>query len=66
MTHFAKSVFFPYKNHRPTVRIITDFVTADTKSGRQIHLTIDIYEQTTFEALLKRFVLNLQNLYVKS
>jgi hypothetical protein len=31
----TKSVFFPYKNYRPTVRKIPDIVTADTKSGCQ-------------------------------
>jgi hypothetical protein len=33
-----KSVFFPYKNQRPTVRKITDIVTADTKSGCQFRM----------------------------
>jgi hypothetical protein len=31
----TKSVFFPYNNQRPTVRKITDIVTAETKSGCQ-------------------------------
>jgi hypothetical protein len=29
----TKSIFFPYKNYRPTVRKIPDIVTVDTKSG---------------------------------
>jgi hypothetical protein len=40
----TKSVFFPYKNYRPTVRKIPDIVTADTKSGcRQKGKITDCY-----------------------